>query len=310
MPEIVVTEFMDADAVRQLETTHETLYDPGLVDRPETLAEAVRDARAVVVRNRTQVRPDLLAQAPRLECVGRLGVGLDNIDMEACKAGGIAVYPATGANDLAVAEYVIVTAMALLRPAFNAKEAMLNGEWPRQRLIGAELAGRIMGLIGYGSIAREVARRAASLGMKVVAADPYVAPDDAAWQLAESALIEEVLSRADVISLHVPLNDTTRNLIDAAALTRMKPDAVLVNAARGGIVDEAALADALKTGKLTGAALDVFETEPLTADAAAKFRGVDNLILTPHIAGVTVESNVRVSALIAKRICNHLKGQT
>lgn len=309
MPEIVVTEFMDADAVRRLEAEHETLYDPRLVDRLDTLQEAIRDARAVIVRNRTQVRPDLLAQAPQLECIGRLGVGLDNIDMTACKAGGIAVYPATGTNDLAVAEYVIVTAMTLLRPAFNAKGAMLAGEWPRERLIGGELSGRTMGLIGYGSIAREVAGRAASLGMKIVAADPFVAPDDAAWQFAESVSVNEVMNRADVISLHIPLNGTTRNMIDAAALARMKPAAVLVNAARGGIVDEAALADALKAGKLAGAALDVFETEPLTKEAAAKFRGIDNLILTPHIAGVTVESNVRVSALIAERICNHLKGK-
>lgn len=310
MPDIVVTEFMDADAVRRLEAQHETLYDPDLVDRPDSLADLLGEARALIVRNRTQVRPALLARAPQLQCVGRLGVGLDNIDMTACKAGGIAVYPATGANDLAVAEYVIVTAVTLLRPAFNAKEAMLNGEWPRQRLIGQELAGRTMGLVGYGSIAREVALRAAGLGMKVIAADPYVAPDDEAWRLAESASVDEVMSRADVISLHVPLSNTTRNLIGAAALARMKPDAVLVNAARGGIVDEAALADALKAGKLAGAALDVFETEPLTAEAAAPFRGIDNLILTPHIAGVTAESNVRVSALIAERICNHLKGKT
>jgi (S)-sulfolactate dehydrogenase len=299
MPEIVITEFMDDAAVAELAADFDVLYDAGLADRPEALGDLAADARGLIVRNRTQVRGALLEACRRLEVVGRLGVGLDNIDVEACRARGIAVCPATGANDLAVAEYVIAGVLMLLRGAYGASAAVAAGEWPRGRLIGREIAGRRLGLIGFGGIARETAKRATALGMIVLAHDPYVADDDPAWQelgVARAAL-EPLLASCDAISLHVPLDATTRHLIDAAALRRMREDAVLINAARGGVVDERALADALRGGRLAGAMLDVFETEPLPAGSA--LAGVPNLILTPHIAGVTLESNVRVSARVA-----------
>ena len=164
-----------------------------------------------------------------------------------------------------------------------------------------------MGLVGFGSIAREVGWRAQALGMSVVAYDPLLDAAHPAWQLARNVSLDGVLALADVVSLHVPLTDATRNMIGAKQLAAMKPGAILINAARGGVVDEAALADALKDGQLGGAALDVFETEPLSADAGAKFSGIANLILTPHIAGVTEESNVRVSELIADVVLAHLE---
>jgi (S)-sulfolactate dehydrogenase len=306
MARIVVTEFMDDDAVAALSLHHATHYDPDLADRQEAIVPLLADAAALVVRNRTQVTAALLEAAPELACVGRLGVGLDNIDMQACRARGIAVYPATGANNLSVAEYVIANTMGLLRGAYQSRDAMLAGEWPRQALIGRELAGQVMGLVGFGGIAREVALRASVLGMQVVAHDPYCPADDPGWQLARNLSLDGVLETADVISLHVPLTDATRHMIDADALAGMKPTAVVINTARGGIIDEAALAAALSNGKLAGAALDVFENEPLTADAAAKFQGLDNLVLTPHIAGVTKESNVRVSAVTARAVLAHL----
>ena len=307
MPDIVITEFMDEAAVNRLKARHDTLYDPALVDRPDELRGLIASARALIVRNRTQVRGVLLEAAPRLRCVGRLGVGLDNIDVAACKANGIAVFPATGANDLSVAEYVITTATALLRGAYFSSADVAAGKWPRQKLIGRELAGHTMGLVGFGSIAREVGWRAQALGMSVVAYDPLLDAAHPAWQLARNVSLDGVLALADVVSLHVPLTDATRNMIGAKQLDAMKPGAILINAARGGVVDEAALADALKAGKLGGAALDVFETEPLSADAGAKFAGIANLILTPHIAGVTEESNVRVSELIADVVLAHLE---
>lgn len=306
MPEIVITEFMDESAVEELRATHETLYDPKLVDQPEALSAALGEAKALIVRNRTQVRAPLLDAAPALACVGRLGVGLDNIDVDACKARGITVYPATGANDLAVAEYVITSALVLRRAAYGLGPRMRAGEWPRQHAMGRELSGATIGLVGFGSIAREVASRARALGMKVIAYDPFLKADDPAWSLAGSRTLDGLLDEADIVSLHTPLTDTTRHLIGADALKRMKKDAVLVNAARGGVLDEAALAAALKAGDLAGAALDVFETEPLDAEAGKLFQGIDNLILTPHIAGVTRESNSRVSALIAKKVREHL----
>lgn len=307
MSEIIICEFMDEAAVEQLRARHATLYDPKLVDDPARLALLLPEARALILRNRTELRGALLEAGQRLEVVGRLGVGLDNIDVPACAERGIAVIPATGANDLSVAEWVIATAMLLLRGAYHSTEAVIAGNWPRNKLMGRELSGRILGLVGFGSIAREVAKRARALGMDVMAHDPFVADHDPAWSLARPHGLEPLLREADVISLHVPLNEGTRNLIDALRISRMRPDAVILNASRGGVIDEAALAAALRKGRLAGAALDVFEEEPLSAARGAIFAGCPNLILTPHIAGVTVESNIRVSNLIAQKVLAHLE---
>ena len=183
---------------------------------------------------------------------------------------------------------------------------MLAGEWPRNALVGGEVSGRVMALLGFGGIAREVARRARALGMTVVSHDPHLAADDPAWQGVERLDRDALLASADVLSLHVPLTPETRGLIDAEAIGRMKPGAVLINTARGGIVDEAALAAALRDRRLGGAALDVFATEPLTAEAAV-FAGLPNLILTPHIARVTEEGNIRVSAVTVAAILEALE---
>jgi (S)-sulfolactate dehydrogenase len=263
--------------------------------------------RGLIVRNRTQVRGTLLVACEKLEVVGRLGVGLDNIDLEACRARGIAVCPATGANDLAVAEYVIAGILMLLRGAYWDSLAVASGGWPRARQIGREIAGRRLGLIGFGNIARETAKRAGLLGMTVVAHDPHLARDHPAWRAlaVRKVELEPLLASSDVVSLHVPLDAGTRHLIDARALGQMRQDAVLINASRGGVVDERALAEALRDERLAGAMLDVFETEPLPADSL--LADVPNLILTPHIAGVTEESNVRVNALVAAKVREALR---
>lgn len=311
MSEIVICEFMDEAAIREGLAGFDVHYDPKLVDRPDELLRRVTDARALIVRNRTPVRGALLDTAAKLEVVGRLGVGLDNIDVAACEARNIAVFPATGANDVAVAEYVIGAALHLRRGVFAATSTTVAGQWPREKLMGRELAGATLGLVGFGAIAQEVARRAAAFGMAIVAHDPHVAPDDSRWTQVCGAVqrlaLPDLLARADVISLHVPLTDGTRNLIDADALARCKADAILVNSARGGVVDEQALADALKAGRLGGAALDVFSSEPLTPDAGRTFADCPNLLLTPHIAGVTAESNVRVSHVTVAAVARHLR---
>jgi (S)-sulfolactate dehydrogenase len=284
------------------------LYDAKLVDRPDDLLREAAACKALVVRNRTQVRGNLLAVSTNLKVVGRLGVGLDNIDVEACKARGISVFPASGANDLSVAEWVICTAMTLLRGAYHATPDVISGTWPRNRLMGREMSGKVMGLVGYGSIAREVATRAGAMGMRCIAFDPYLPADHPAWSIAHQHGLEPLLREADVVSLHVPLNETTANMMDAIRLKRMKKDAILLNAARGGVVDEAALAAALKAGELGGAALDVFDEEPLSAARGAVFKDCPNLILTPHIAGVTQESNVRVSHVTVANVLKALEG--
>ena len=312
MPDIVISEFMDEDAVCEGLKGLDVLYDANLVERPDELATAVAHARALIVRNRTQVRGALLESAAKLQVVGRLGVGLDNIDVEACRARGIAVHPATGANDVAVAEYVIATAMLLLRGAYGATAEVIAGAWPRGRLMGREISGKRLGLVGFGSIARETASRAAALGMSAAAYDPYVAPDDPAWRQpwgrVEPLDLAELLASSDVISIHVSLTPETRNLLETQALALCKANAILINAARGGVIDEGALAEALRAGRLGGAALDVFDEEPLSAARGAIFAGCPNLILTPHIAGVTAESNTRVSWVTVEHVRRHLAG--
>ena len=304
MPDIVISEFMDEVALKKAARNFDVHYDPDLVDKPEELSVLLAKARALVVRNRTRVDRNLLQAAPELKVVGRLGVGLDNIDLDACAERGVEVRPATGANDAAVAEWVIIASMMLLRGAFLSKQACLGGEWPRNRCIGRESGGKIMGLIGFGGIARETAARARCLGFSVLAYDPYVPADSSVWQGVEKKDdLFTLLKTADVVSLHVPLTDETLHLIDSAAISRMKPGAVLVNAARGGVLDEKALAAALTEGRIGGAALDVYETEPLTREAARLFLDVPNLVLTPHIAGVTIESNQRVSQLTMDNVC-------
>lgn len=308
MAEIVVCEFMDEAIACDGFRGRDLLFDPALVDDPDRLAAAVKDAKALIVRNRTQVRGALLEAAAALKVVGRLGVGLDNIDLQACKVRGIEVCPAAGANDLSVAEYVITAAMTLRRGAWFSTDAVAGGAWPRGRLIGRELSGATLGLVGFGAIARETAARASALGMTVIAYDPYLPGDDPRWRGVRNAAFEDVLHEADVLSLHTPLTDETRHLLNEDAFKAMKPDAAVVNAARGGIVDEAALAAALREGRLGGAALDVFETEPLTAAAGEKFKGLSNVVLTPHIAGVTAESNVRVSKATVENVLRVLDG--
>ena len=309
MPDIVICEFMDQGAVAQLQSRYDTLYDPGLLERPQDLAEAIRSARALIVRNRTQVRGDLLAAGRKLSCIGRLGVGLDNIDLEACRARNIAVYPASGANDQSVAEYVVATALILLRGAYLSSDDVAAGAWPRQQLIGREVSGKVMGLIGFGAIARETASRAMAFRMDIAACDPLLPADHPAWNEARRCDLDTLLSVSDVVSLHVPLTAETRHMIGKMQLEAMKPQAVLINAARGGVVDEIALIEILRSGHLAGAALDVFETEPLDNDAGARFAGVRNLILTPHVAGLTEESDRRVGSVTVSNVMNHLEGR-
>ena len=256
------------------------------------------------------MRGTLLAAARRLRAVGRLGVGLDNIDVEECRSRGIAV-PATGANETAVAEYVVATSLILLRNVYAQGPAMLAGDWPREGSVGREIAGRRMGLVGLGAIARQVAARAHALGMTVGAYDPHIGDADPVWAgIERHRRLADLLSASDVVSLHVPFTAKTRGLIGAEAIAAMRRDAVLSNTARGGIVEEPALASALREGRLGGAAIDVFGREPLTAEAAAIFAGCRNLILTPYLAGITEESNLRVSLVTARNLRSVLRGGT
>ncbi len=300
---VVISEFMDPVAVASLAARFDTAFDAEMAERREPLKRLLTDADALIVRNKTQVDGELLAAAPQLKVVGRLGVGLDNIDVLQCKSRGIEVIPATGANAVAVAEYVIGTALILLRGAYSSTDAVAAGKWPRSALAnGRELSGKTLGVVGFGQIGQLTGRLARALGMKAIGFDAMIPAEHPMWSAERTTArrFDEVLCEADVVSIHVPLTPATRGLIDASKLALMKSDAVLINTARGEVVNEAMLAAALRAGKLGGAALDVFEHEPLAA--GTPLAGCPRLLLTPHIAGVTRESNVRVSTMIAEKV--------
>lgn len=301
--QIIITEFMDEAAVQELAGRFTVRYEPDLVDRRNDLLAALADADAVIVRNRTQVDTALLAAAPRLKVVGRLGVGLDNIDVGACRDRKIEVIPATGANARAVAEYVIATSLMLLRGAYVATTEVAAGSWPRTAYSnGLEAEHRTLGIIGFGGIGQLTARLTRGIGMDVAAFDPMLPADSAVWKETGVRRLEldALLAASDVVTLHIPLTPDTRNLFDARRIAAMKAGSILINTARGGIVDEAALAAALKSGQLRGAAIDVFDQEPVKGGGA--LADAPNLILTPHIAGLTEEANVRVSSVVAERV--------
>jgi (S)-sulfolactate dehydrogenase len=305
---VVISEFMDPAAVAQLAARFDTACDEDLGERREALKRLLIDADALIVRNKTQVDGELLAAAPKLKVVGRLGVGLDNIDVLTCKSRGIEIIPALGANALAVAEYVLAAALILLRGAYSSTDAVAAGKWPRPALAnGREIAGKTLGVLGFGQIGQVTGKLARALGMKVIGFDAMIPAEHPMWTAERTTArkFDEVLREADVVSIHVPLTPATRGLIDIGRLALMKSDAVLINTSRGEIVNEAVLAAALRAGKLGGAALDVFDREPLAA--GSPLSGCPRLLLTPHIAGVTRESNVRVSAMIAEKVAEALE---
>jgi (S)-sulfolactate dehydrogenase len=307
MRKLVVSEFLQDEYLDLLRAGFEVEYDPDLyADRPRLL-DQIADAEAVFIRNRTRIDAEFVAAAGQMRVVGRLGVGLDNIDLDACATAGLEVIPAVGANAVSVAEYVMGAMLVLLRGVYGMTGSMVAGEWPRQgHAFGREAMGKILGLVGLGSIARHVATRARGFEMRIVAYDPYLPETDPGWASAEPMELGELLGVADVVSIHTPLNDQTRNLIDRATLGLMKPTAILINTSRGGIVDEVALADALRRGVIGGAALDVYASEPLGPDPASNFAGLTNVLLTPHVAGNTIESVDRVARMIVEAVMERL----
>jgi (S)-sulfolactate dehydrogenase len=307
---IVIPEVMDAGAVEWLKARHEVHYDPALVDQRPKMLATMADADAIIVKERTQVDEALLAATPRLRVVGRLGVGLDNIDLPACRKRNIAVFPATGANARSVAEYVICTSLMLMRPAAYTNSARVaSGEWPQKEARGGrELEGKTMGMVAMGATAQAVARIAGCMGMRLLGYDPLRPADDPVFAElgVKRVSLEELLAQSDIVTLHVPLTQETRGLMNRERISLMKKGAILINSARGGIVDAAALIEALREGRLGAAANDVYEQEPLPAGSVYKDRPA-TLLLTPHIAGGTVESTERRGTLVAERVAAYLE---
>lgn len=301
---ILIPEAILPESLARLREKHTVDYDPNLVKDAEELLERAVDADAIIVRRLTQVRGALLDSMSRCKVVGRLGVGLDNIDVATCEARGIKVIPAPGANARSVAEYVIATAMMLVRTAYVATDEVVEGQWPKARLnLGREILGRTLGIVGFGSIGKLTADLARNLGMHVLVYDPSLEGKDTTGCLPVE--LAELLAKSDVVTLHVPLTPATKNLVNAKSIQGMKDGAIVVNAARGGIVDEDALLSALRSGKLGGAAIDAFDNEPL--GVCPQYRGFKNLILTPHIAGVTIESEERVNHVVVEAVLKALQ---
>ncbi|CAN5767687.1 hypothetical protein BH23DEI1_BH23DEI1_10060 [soil metagenome] len=309
MATVVVSEWIDSAAEARLRAVHRVVGHPALhADRAELFA-VLADAGGWLVRNQTLVDRDAIEAAPHLRVVGRVGVGLDTIDVAALRERGVVVSWAPGTNAVSVAEYVMGAMLAHARRFAAASEHVHAGGWDRQAFMGRELHGRTLGIVGLGDIGARLARRARAFGMRVLASDPAVHDASAAVQEYDVELVDldTLLAGSDVVSLHAPLVAATRNLVGAEALERMRPTALLVNTARGGLVDEAALARALRAGTIGGAVLDVRATEPPGRDDA--LAGCPNLILTPHVAGVTIDSNTRASHHAVDEVLRVLRGE-
>ena len=275
-------------------------------DGDSELAEIIGEFDAIVVRSATTLDASLIERAGRLKVIGRAGVGVDNVDVDAATRRGIVVANAAESTVDSAAEHAIALLLALVRNVPQAHAALKAGTWDRQRFTGVEIAGKTMGVLGLGRIGREVARRALGLGMRVVAYDPFVAAERFRELGVESAAsLEDVYAESDVITLHLPLNDETRGLLGAVAFGQMKDGVRIVNAARGGLVDEDALAEAIRSGKVAGAALDVFAIEPY----AGPLLELPQVVVTPHLAGSTTEAQDRAGVVIAEQVAAALAGE-
>jgi D-3-phosphoglycerate dehydrogenase len=274
------------------------------VEKSGGLANSLADADGLIVRSAVQVDESLLAAAPRLRVIGRAGVGVDNIDADAATRHGIVVMNTPGANAIAVAELTLALMLALARELPRANATMHQGKWEKKSLGGSELRAKTLGILGLGRIGLEVARRARAFGMDVIGHDPFVAPSVARENEIRLVTVEELFRASDYLSLHVGLTSQTAGIVNASTLATMKPGARIINCARGELIDDASLVDALKAGKLAGAALDVFAKEPLKDSA---YFGLDRVLLTPHIAGSTAEAQEAVGVQIALQVREYLK---
>ena len=262
--------------------------------------EALQRAAGLIVRSATKVDAATLDRAPGLRVVGRAGVGVDNIDVAAATERGVAVMNAPGGNTVSAAELTMALLLSVARRVTEADRTMREGRWERPRLQGVELRGKTLGVIGAGRIGWEVAERCRAFGMDVIVYDPYLPAHRVDELRPHLVTLDQLIETADVISLHVPLNAETKGLIDDDALRRMKKEAFVLNASRGGVVDEAALAQALSRGTIAGAGLDVFESEPLSPDSP--LLTAPNLVLTPHLGASTKEAQIQVALEVARNV--------
>ena len=306
---VLITELIWPEGLEELEAFGSVEYAPQLWRDSEALRQRSRSAHALIVRNQTRVDAALLQHSASLKAIGRLGAGLDNIDLGAARDRGVPVIYARNVNAVSAAEYVMATIFQCSRNLFAADEDVRAGNWDRRRFAGSEVYGKTLGLVGVGEIAQRVARRATVFGMRVLGYDPYVNPYD--YPLVETKVelvdLDALLASSDFVSLHVPLNQTTWYLFSWATFERMKLSAWLINTSRGRVVNEADLARALTDGLLGGTVLDVLEDEPISNTSPLLKQ--DHVMVTPHIAGLTEEAQVNTSVLVAQEVIKVLQGR-
>ncbi len=305
MTKILIADALSTEGVNVLEQEEDFQIDNKPKITPEELKDEIGDYDVLLVRSRTKVTRDIIEAAKNLKIIGRAGAGVDTIDIPAATDKGIIVMNTPGGNTVSTAEYSIAMVLALMRNIPQAHQSMVEGKWEKKQLKGNELNKKVLGIIGFGRVGREVAQRLHAFGMRIIAYDPYVAPEILSEYAAESVDFNELIQRSDVVTIHSPGGDDTRDLISKKELDMMKPTAFLVNCARGGIVNIDDLMEALKNGKIAGAAVDVYEKEPLDEDHP--MRKCPNLVLSPHLGASTKEAQTSVAIQIAQQVIEAVK---
>jgi len=304
MIKILITEFINQNSINNLKKKFEIKYDEKIYENKLKLENIIHNYEGLIVRNKTQVDSNVLKKAKKLKFIGRLGVGLDNIDTEFCKNKNIHVQPATGMNADSVAEYVVSSSMSLIKKIPMFHNGTIKGEWPRTTIRSAEINQKFLGIIGFGTIGKKVAKFCSKNGLKILAYDPYINEINDKEIDAKLSNLNEIYEKSDIISIHLPLTDETKNMINKSSFSKMKNNPIIINTSRGSIINENDLIDAYHEKIISGFALDVFENEPIESKFYNKIVPGMNCILTPHISGVTTESNIRVSDFIVKKIVN------
>jgi D-3-phosphoglycerate dehydrogenase / 2-oxoglutarate reductase len=304
-PIVLIAEELSPAGIALLDSEFEVRYTDGS-DRGQLLA-ALADADAVIVRSATTIDAEALASAPRLRVVARAGVGLDNVDVEAATKAGVLVVNAPNSNIVSAAEHAVALLLALARHIPQAMASLTSGKWQRSKFTGVELQGKVVGILGLGKIGVLVARRLAAFDMTVIAYDPYLPAARADELGVRLVSLDDLLATADFITVHLPKNAETIGLLGARELGLVKPGVRIINAARGGIVDEAALAAALEAGRVAGAALDVYATEPCTDSPLMRMDNV--VVVTPHLGASTVEAQEKAGVDVARSVRLALAGE-
>ena len=301
MINILITEFIDQEALKILSKDFNVIYKKDIWENSNYLKKEINKFDGIIVRNKTNLNKSILEKAENLKYIGRLGVGLDNIDTEYCKQNNIFVQPATGMNADSVAEYVISSSLSLLKKTKLINAKTQSGQWPRTSITTNELKGKILGLIGFGHIAKKVLKLINAFEVNTIAFDPFITSQEMEENNVKKVTFENILYLADIISIHVPLNNETKYLFDKKIFQKMNNKPIIINSSRGGIIKEIDLLEAYNNNYISGFALDVYEHEPVNKIFLKSITNDMNCILSPHNAGVTEESNTRVSEFIMNK---------